>query len=88
MNEDKKKLNEEEEAKVSGGAVAKPASNIVNGIDLSACIGCMYCQDFCPTQAISYNEPGGKARIDVNACTRCRLCETNCPTGAIHIDAI
>ena len=81
-------LKEKKLEQVAGGGAKATAANIVNGIDQAACIGCMYCQDFCPTQAISYDEPGGKARIDVNACTRCRLCETNCPTVAIHIDMV
>lgn len=83
-----KKLEEKKLEQIAGGNGSNPATNIVNGIDLDACVSCMYCWDFCPLEAIRYDGPNEKAQIDESACTRCRLCESNCPTMAIHIDAL
>jgi ferredoxin len=49
--------------------------------DLSLCIGCATCVDFCPVHAITMGD--GHCRIDPKVCIGCGQCELHCPQEAI-----
>ena len=51
-------------------------------IDAKRCNACGFCEDVCPTGAITVN--GDCARIDANLCTGCGSCVDACPRNAIR----
>ena len=46
------------------------------------CLGCGYCAEVCPRNAIILQE--GKARIMQSRCNQCGVCIAVCPSGAIE----
>ena len=46
-----------------------------------SCIGCTFCQNECPVQAISYD--GDKYRIDPEHCIGCGTCSEVCLMDAV-----
>jgi NAD-dependent dihydropyrimidine dehydrogenase PreA subunit len=51
-------------------------------IDTNRCNACGFCEDVCPTGAITVN--GDCARIDANRCTECGSCVDACTRNAIR----
>ena len=49
-------------------------------VNAGACMGCGYCEDVCPTGAVSVIDV---AHIDENICVGCGCCAGRCPMGAI-----
>jgi formate hydrogenlyase subunit 6/NADH:ubiquinone oxidoreductase subunit I len=45
---------------------------------------CSLCADWCPTQAITWEE---SLQVDPDKCTGCGICATVCPTGALEAHA-
>lgn len=51
--------------------------------DLNKCIGCGFCKQVCPEDAIIFDESNNKYLIDRQKCTACGACAKVCPTNAI-----
>ena len=66
-------------------AEAAPAADVVAVIDESACIGCTWCREACPVDAIS-----GAHRylhtVIARECTGCGLCLPRCPVDCIRLE--
>jgi len=45
-----------------------------------------YCQNVCPTGAISLNEETGAREVDPDTCIGCGLCAKYCPRGVVFLD--
>lgn len=56
-------------------------------IDISRCIGCGICQQYCRYNAIQ--KMGGICKVKDLACEGCSVCKLVCPTGAVEmLDAV
>jgi len=54
-------------------------------IDKSKCVGCGTCNNFCPHQAIEFDEDG-KASVNQEKCRHCGLCFEACPYDAVKVE--
>lgn len=59
-------------------------SDVKPFVNSSLCIGCGTCLEWCPVQAISFDEEG-RAVISSERCIGCGECRVTCPEGAIDI---
>jgi NAD-dependent dihydropyrimidine dehydrogenase PreA subunit len=55
-------------------------------IDEEKCIGCKSCVEFCPNDALEFDEAAGKARVKnpYNCVVECKACAKLCPGDAIE----
>jgi len=60
-------------------------SNYHAEVDLEKCRGCEGCADYCPMDAISFEET--KAVIDYYCCIGCGNCVNQCPEKAVSLSA-
>jgi len=65
-----------------GNAAAPPGSIAV--IDESACIGCMWCREACPGDAI-VGAHHYLHTVIAGECTGCALCVPRCPVDCIRM---
>ncbi len=49
-----------------------------------ACVGCGYCIDICPENAIEL-DPDMVAVVDTERCHACGVCEYECPALAVAL---
>jgi electron transport complex protein RnfB len=62
---------------------ASPASaNVIAVIDESLCIGCAWCRDACPVDAIT-GAHHFMHTVIASECTGCELCVARCPVDCI-----
>jgi 2-oxoacid:acceptor oxidoreductase delta subunit (pyruvate/2-ketoisovalerate family) len=79
-------------AKLTEGAVVKPASSTVNTtgawrsfrpvVDLEKCVKCYICIDLCPEGAISALPEKKGVQVDYDYCKGCGICSSECPQKA------
>ena len=62
------------------------STNTLSVIDADACTACGTCLEWCPTDAIAWNEDG-VAQRDERACLGCGVCARFCPESAISLKA-
>ena len=58
-------------------------------IDPDRCTGCRTCVDFCPNDALEFDEAAGKTFVKnpFNCVVECSTCGKLCPEGAIRFPA-
>ncbi len=54
----------------------------IASVDTEICVGCGYCEETCPYEAIKVDERKKVAEVNAALCEGCGACAASCPSGA------
>ena len=66
-----------------GGTPMLASSGYVCEVDVTACIGCGECEEYCQFEALSLESYA--AQVDVGRCMGCGVCVSKCEQGALSL---